>query len=336
MASWLNRQRKSELLELAESLGMTDVDGLKKTELEVAIDEFIPRHAVALAGRSDLAGYFASRSRALGSPVKRAVTTTAEESDGGKTSRGSRRRARASVMVAPIEASPAATSSEEESSEKSSVMRTPPPSLSLAPALPATPADVALAVERSTTAMRRRVSMMYRESGLPSASRTARQTLGSVNTVILCVATVELVFIRAEILSDRYAFTVPALPALGTDAYPVSLPDMFLLLTSSFWIPASTWILTVVLLPCLAGYLFNLRATASPPANEAAVIDPLVYSIAKALVAYIVYGHGATLGLLNLGAVERLEGAVCGGYRGVLIGTAVTALFSLYDAVLRR
>ena len=44
---------------------------LKKSDLEGALDEFIAEHSSRLANRSDLAGYFNSRSKALGSPVKK-------------------------------------------------------------------------------------------------------------------------------------------------------------------------------------------------------------------------------------------------------------------------
>lgn len=200
---------------------------------------------------------------------------------------------------------------------------------------------MAHAVDRSTVAMRKRVSSMYHDSGLPEASQAARETLSTVTSILFCVSAFELYFIRPEILASRYAFTVPALAALGTPDYPVYLPDMFLVLTASFWSPALTWALTAVVVPSLFGYFFNLGATAAqgPRTRTRArpAADPLTFSIVKALVSYVVYAQRVTFaGLLNETSIERLDSTVYGGHRGILVGAAITALVSVYDAVLRR
>lgn len=54
-------------------------ESLKKSDLETALDEFIAQHASRLSSRSDLAGYFTSRAKALGSPVKKEKETVKEE-----------------------------------------------------------------------------------------------------------------------------------------------------------------------------------------------------------------------------------------------------------------
>lgn len=225
--------------------------------------------------------------------------------------------------------------------------RTPARSLSQVAAripLPATPADVANAFDRSTVAVRRRVTTMYAETGISEASDATRDTLSTVTSILFLVSAFELYHIRPEILANRYAFTVPALSLLGTPDYPVYLPDMFLILTASFWSPALTWALTSLVLPCLAGYFFNLNNAASysgprtrSRSAAAVVVDPLTFSIAKALVSYVVYAQHATFGgLLSETAIERLDGAVYGGYKGVLVGTAITAITSIYEAVLKK
>lgn len=211
--------------------------------------------------------------------------------------------------------------------------------------MPATPADVANAVDRSTVAMRKRVSSIYQDSGITEASHATRETLSTVTSVLFVVSAFELYYIRPEILANRYAFTVPAVALLGSPDYPVYLPDMFLLLTSSFWSPALTWAFTSLVLPSLFGYFFNLSANnaAGPRTRSKAaqaadnVVDPLTFSIVKALVAYVVYGQGVTFcGLLSETSVERLNSAVYGGYRGILVGTAITGIVSMYDAVLKK
>lgn len=52
---------------------------MKKVELEAALDDYLAEHTERLAGRSELQGYYNSRSKALGSPVKR--ETVKDEAD---------------------------------------------------------------------------------------------------------------------------------------------------------------------------------------------------------------------------------------------------------------
>ncbi|KAF4121061.1 hypothetical protein GMORB2_2547 [Geosmithia morbida] len=340
--SWLRGQRKSDLVEIAENVGLQSYENLKKAELEVALDEYLAEHTTRFSSRSELFGYYNSRSKALGSPVKKegAVKDEAEKA----------------VKVARRKASKAA---EEIANETEVISRTPSSALVQTPGrsfsqvasrltLPATPADVAHAVDRSTLAVRQRVSSLYTQSGITDVATATRDSLSTIHSIVLLVSAFELLFVRAEVLPSRYAFTVPAVPAIGTSDYPVYLPDMFLLLTSSFWYPALTWALTSLVLPSLFGYFFNLSATssvnASAPrtrARAAAVpdyaVDPLTFSVAKALLSFVVYGQKATLGgLLPVSSITRLDRAVYGGYKGILTGTAVTGLASIYDAVLRK
>lgn len=207
--------------------------------------------------------------------------------------------------------------------------------------LPATPADVASAVDRGTTAVRSRVASLYADSGFEDATTSARDSLSTVPAVLLTVAAFELYYLRAEVLSDRYAFTLPALPPLTQRDHPVHVPDMFLLLTSSFWSPALLWLATSVVIPAAVGYFYNLSSAREPRRGRRAgpeySVDPLTFSVAKALASYVVYAQGVSLcGLVNENSVERINGAVYGGWPGVLTGCAITALASVYDAILRK
>lgn len=49
----------------------TSYEGLKKAELEAALDDFLAEHTARLSSKSELSGYYNSRSKALGSPVKK-------------------------------------------------------------------------------------------------------------------------------------------------------------------------------------------------------------------------------------------------------------------------
>ncbi|GAB0134869.1 hypothetical protein EsDP_00003223 [Epichloe bromicola] len=337
--AWLRAQRKADLVELAENVGLQNYEGFKKTELEVALDDFIAQHSSHFANRPDLTSYFNSRSKALalGSPVKKERESIKDDVE--KPLRIAKRRVTKAIDELNSES--------DERGASTALVRTPARSLSQVAAripLPATPADVADAFDRSAVALRKRVTSVYQDTGITEASNATRETLSTVTSILFVVSAFELFYIRPEILPNRYAFTVPALGLFGTSEYPVYLPDMFLILTASFWSPALTWALTSAVLPSLAGYFFNLSATShtgprtrSRAALQDTVVDLLTFSIVKALVSYVVYAQGVSFGgLLSETSIERLNGAVYGGYKGVLVGTAITGITSIYEAVLRK
>ncbi|KAI0858112.1 hypothetical protein F4860DRAFT_487245 [Xylaria cubensis] len=336
--SWLQRQRKTDLTELAQYTGLKNYDSFKKVELELALDEYLAENAATFQLDPKLANYYASRARTIGSPIKRDVDAPVERL------KVSRRR-----VIKAIEepAAPASESSEEEPSNTSTaLMHTPARALSLASRipLPATPADVAQAVDRSTTALRTRVASVYKESGITEATHATRDTLSTVTSVLFAISAFELYFLRPEILADRYAFTIPAVSFLGTSDYPVFVPDMFLLLTSSFWSPALLWAFTSTILPSVAGYFINMttgahqgRVTRRNPQVPDAVVDPLTFSIVKAIISFVVYGQGVTFGgWINEVSIARINSAIYGGYKGMLTDAAISGIFSIYDAVLKK
>jgi hypothetical protein len=166
-----------------------------------------------------------------------------------------------------------------------------------------------------------------------------------VTSILFAVSAFELYYLRPEVLADRYAFTIPAIRALGTSDYAVQIPDVFLLLTSSFWSPVTLWAFTSFIIPSIAGYFFNLSAAhhtkhAGRPRTHNSpeyVVDPFTYSVVKAILAYVVYAHGTTFwGLVDEASAARIKLALFGGWQGVLVGCGVTALASLYDAILKK
>jgi hypothetical protein len=192
--------------------------------------------------------------------------------------------------------------------------------------------------------LKTQVASVYKESGITEVTHATRETLSTVNSVLFAISAFELYFLRPEILADRYAFTIPAVSLLGTSDYPVFIPDMFLLLTASFWSPAMLWLLTSTILPSIAGYFINMttganhgrvtRRTATVPDS---VVDPLTFSIVKALISFVVYGQGVTFGgWVNDVSIARINSAVYGGYKGILAGAAISGIFSIYDAVLKK
>jgi hypothetical protein len=241
------------------------------------------------------------------------------------------------------------TSDSDDESARTALVRTPGRALSLASRipLPATPADVASAVDRSTVAVRQRVASLYADSGITEKTAATRELLSTVNSVLFLVTAFEAWYLRPEVLADRYAGTFPAIGFLGTKERAVHVPDFFLLLTASFWSPFLTWLATSFVLPTVAGYFINLSAAHTTPqvatrgrprAGQADfVVDPLAFSIAKALLTYVVYAQGVTFGgLVDELSVARINSALYGGWKGAVTGAAVTGVTAVYDAILRK
>lgn len=209
--------------------------------------------------------------------------------------------------------------------------------------LPATPADVARVVDESTVAIRNRVTTFYEDLGVKEIAYNTRDSLSTITSIILTISAFELYYLRSEVLTNRYAFTIPAIRALGTQDHAVEVPDMFLLLTSSFWGPTLLWALTSIIIPAFFGFYFNLGAAharsgrgKSSPAPDYTV-DPLMFSVAKAIITYVVYQQGVTFGgWISPLAVARINSALYGGWKGVITGAVISGIASFYDAVLQR
>ena len=205
--------------------------------------------------------------------------------------------------------------------------------------LPPSPSVVANAIERQTQVLRTKVAHAYEESGIVETAQNARESLSTVVAAHVLIVAFELYKLRPELLKDRDAFTIPAINFLHTSSYDVKLPDFFLLLTSSFWGPATLWAITSLTIPLFAAYFFNLTAkpTRSHTAKFNYTFDPLTFNIVKALLTYVVFGQDVTFGgLVDLEYVARINSALYGGYHGVLVGTGIGALVTLYEAVLKK
>ena len=204
--------------------------------------------------------------------------------------------------------------------------------------LPPSPAVVADVIDRRTLALRRKVSAAYDESGIVEYAQATRESLSTVVAVETLISAFELYMLRFEILPDRYAFTFPAIKLLGTSGHAVKIPDLFLLLTSSFWGPATLWAFTSLFLPLLVSYFFNL--TSKPRSRSTHYnysFDPLTFNVVKALLTYVIYAQDVTFGgLVDLEHVARINSALYGGWQGVLVGTGIGILFTLYEAVIKK
>lgn len=200
---------------------------------------------------------------------------------------------------------------------------------------------VADAIDRNTQVIRTKLAEAYEDSGVVEIAQATRETLSTVVAVQFIITAFEAYNLRKEVLSDRFAFTIPPIAFIRNDPYDVWVPDMFLLLTSSFWGPVTLWAATSLIGPLISAYFFNLTAKPTRSRSHAPqfnyAFDPLTFNIVKALLTFVIYGQDLTFGgWVDLEYVARINSALYGGYQGVLVGTGIGALVTLYEAVLKK
>jgi membrane protein implicated in regulation of membrane protease activity len=210
------------------------------------------------------------------------------------------------------------------------------------------------AIDRQTTRVRKSVSEAWDASGATEHTYALRSYLSSVSAIEGIIMLLELYCLANELIPFKFLTTFPAISAIGTRAFPIKVPDLFVLLSSAFWAPFSVWLTSSLILPSVFAYFFNLSyktsqqqgghtygtrraAVTQQTASARSNLDPLVFHVSKALVSYLVYANHFTFwNAFSLPAILRVSGAVPGGLTGLLTGSAVCTLGSLYEAILRK
>jgi hypothetical protein len=200
--------------------------------------------------------------------------------------------------------------------------------------LPSSPA-----LNRAAAAPRAWVTRQYsaaRKTPLAKKLPLWRQELSSVECIQLLLLIFEAAGLSRATMPWTLSFATPAIKAAGIRPVVVSLPDVTALASTKFWAPTSLWVATSILLPALFGYIFNLTYHNPKSGRRAATpqkeIDPLMFSITKALLAYLVYSPGASMNLwFSPATVATVQDAVYGGYATMLIGATIGVLTSLAD-----
>ena len=214
--------------------------------------------------------------------------------------------------------------------------------------LPPSPAVVTDVIDRQTRRLGATVSNLYAGSGVHEFSDSARDILSSPYAITAIALVVEAYGLRKEILPSKAVGDIPAIPFVKGDKTTVYVPDLFLLLDKSFWAPFSLWSLTSLLIPLTVAYFINIPHKASPAHTHgrravaaqgvpSMQFDPLVFNVAKALVAYVVYAqHFDFLGLFQHYTITTVNENVIGGYFGMVTGAGVAGVIALYEAVLKK
>lgn len=195
--------------------------------------------------------------------------------------------------------------------------------------------------------MREKVSDAWTKSGITERSDALRTALSSVKSIETIIVLLELVSLSRELIPLRYLTTFPAVDSIATPEFSVKVPDLFVLITGAFWAPFLLWALTSLALPLTAAYFFNLSLRAqvshsystrrASAAASHATFDPLVYNIAKALVSYLVYANHFTFWeTFSHYSLEKVNVSIPGQWPGLVTGSAIGILTSLYEAILKK
>ncbi|KAL3469967.1 hypothetical protein BJX99DRAFT_59566 [Aspergillus californicus] len=341
---YLHKLRKAQLTEFAEVTDLQDYEDYTKPDLAAKLDEHLQSNKTIFETDERLSDYYRRLSQSSGrmSPVKKEskgdITPIKEEAPRSVRRRTTRQKEEPVPEVTDESDVPA---------------RTPSRTLAeVAVQLPPSPAVVTEVIDRQTIAWRKSINEAWKESGVQESSDSLRATLSSVQAVEVIVALLEAFNVIKEVLPFRYLATIPAIDVLHSPAFPVKIPDLFVLVDSSFWAPVSLWLLTSVFVPLTVAYFCNIslqvaqshggpaahtRRSSSRIARAQASFDPLSFNIAKALVAYVVYAQGFTF--WNLYAdftVQAVNASIPLQYAGILTGAAIGGIGTLYEAILRK
>jgi len=215
------------------------------------------------------------------------------------------------------------------------------PATTLNVELPPSPAVVTDVIDRQTAAWGKSINETWNSSGVIEGSNALRSLLSSVKAIETLVLLLEGSGIIRQIWPLRYLTTVPALEAIHTPEFALKVPDFFILVDGAFWAPFSLWLLTNVFLPLGAAYFFNLKATSTDATHNSnsqkTNFDPLSFNIARALIAYLVYAkHFSFWDLYSGFTIDKVNASVPGEWTGMLTGTAIGLVGTLYEAILQK
>ncbi|KIX04090.1 uncharacterized protein Z518_07643 [Rhinocladiella mackenziei CBS 650.93] len=345
---YLQKLRKSDLTEFAETSKLPDYIGLKKSELEVALDEHLRANSSTYSKNPSLSEYYkrlASSSRSPSKKLAEKVSDTVKSDEDAPAPAKKVRRKTVSPTEETTDTDSPTTAvvkaPAKEVARRSSILTSPIP-------LPPSPAVVTDAIDQQTRRLRTSISHAYEQTQITEFADATRDLLSSPLALSVIAILLEGYGLRAQILPNKLLTEVPAIPYVKSTKTPINVPDLFLLLDSKFWSPFSLWTLTSFILPALISYFINLPLKAHPShtyttrratlqANAQMQFDPFIFNLAKGLIAYLVYAQHFSLGgLYQHFTIATVNEAIPGGYVAMLTSSGLGAAVSLYEAVLKK
>lgn len=317
---FLSKKKKSELVQLCDHLDLK-TDGLKKPELEALLTTHLFENQDTLWEDPMFAGYYetlASRSPQKLRESPRLINPVDPIIPAG-TTRARRRTSRYVPGTSSVEPEAHIPRSRGTASVAASDRATPQPAtteitvpnpLSLMgvagasqtttlaiPVIPASPEAVTAYIDETSQALSTRVISPVQERILQPTRQNLEQlrtSMSNTPTVALLVETYSLLNLVLKLVP----FTYP-LPALAGHTF--HLPDLFVIFEGAFWVPIIIWLFTSVLVPASVGWLVNFTRGRSK-------VDPVVYAVAKAVVAWAVWVRGIGVTSSGMLTVENAVG----------------------------
>lgn len=203
-------------------------------------------------------------------------------------------------------------------------------------------------IDRQSRRFSASVSKVYKQSGIHEYSDSVRDILSSPLAINVIGIIIEAYGLRETALPNN-VYSLPAIPGIKKDQTQVTLPNLFAVVEPSFWAAFSLWSLTSLLVPLSLAYFINIPLKTMPghshaTRRKAAIqekpslqFDPLVFNVAKALIAYIVYaGTPNGFGLYQHATVSAVNTSVYGGYAGMMTSAGIAGLIAVYEAILKK
>ncbi|QDS70721.1 hypothetical protein FKW77_002799 [Venturia effusa] len=338
MTSWLQKQRKADLRDLAQAANVQDWEELLKDDLVYSISERLQNDPAQYSSNPIFSGYYARNA----SPVKRERGVSIPLNDNGGLSVTRRRRTLVRATTKEEESSPVPEDAPEPSTAIAT--RTPRAVQRLAERVPLPPSPQVIAnmISDQEIVARNKIKAAWERSGTNEIIEELQTKASTVVGVEALALVIEFYGLAKEVFPWAYAFQCPAIEALGTESFGVWLPDLFLLFTTFFWSPTGLWLGTSLFIPLFFAYFFNFTSQIKTPRTRAAAAsvykyDPLTFNVVKALTTWLVYSRAFRFGgFLTDATVARVNGAFPGGFQGVLVGSGIGALASIYEAILQK
>lgn len=155
-----------------------------------------------------------------------------------------------------------------------------------------------------------------------------RKQMSQVSTIAALSVIVEGAFMTKALVPISWEVKLGGLRS-------ITVPDILVFLSvNEYWKPILTW-MSFQLIPFFLATIFNMRASStsagSRKTSSGPVYDPVTYAIAKLLMVYLAFSTslGSSFVPKELALVQRIVGG-----ETFFIGTAITLVYSLYEAIL--
>ncbi|KAI4728851.1 hypothetical protein E4T49_03287 [Aureobasidium sp. EXF-10728] len=353
MPSWLNLHRKAELAEMAGQAGIDDVSDLRKDQIVALLEEQLTTNASTHSSNPSFEGYYARK----GSPTKRESGST-PAADPEVTRSVTRRRAPRIKGESDVEPISSPTTVTGRRTARAVLVSTPArveaprieepvfdaprveESMLLSPprmALPPSPAVVTDAIEEQTARISEGMNKLWTSSHIMDVLEEARLDLSSVTGIHFTILLLESAALHYATVPWKFAFDFPSL--FGFPGFAVFLPDIFVFLTHHYWAPSLLWAFMNFWAPLATGWLFNLslklkKKDGFEDYRPVYRIDPLMFSIAKGLMSWMVYAQGNRLyGTFTEQTVKTVENAMPYGYSGSMVAAYIGIATSIWDGI---